>query len=111
MQSQLKYDDKTGVILTQDNTSIKDIESKVLRYKNLQYQQKVIEAEMAIIKKDIIDKCFKNNEEYFDSNNVLCATYKSQIRIFLDQTKLKNEMPNIYDEFSTLKEIKVLLIK
>lgn len=111
MQSQQKYDIQTGLVLVSDNSSHKDIDSKIARYKQLQYQAKVIEAEMALIKKDIISECFDSDDCYYDSNGFLAATYKSQIRISLDQTKLKKEDPNTFDKYSDMKEIKVLLIK
>jgi predicted phage-related endonuclease len=86
-------------------------EQLIERYKDLQVQQKHLEAEMSSIKKQLIAEYLTNTDTLTGAHGILLATYKEQIRIAFDTTRFKQEHAKMYDDYCEPKAVRTFLVK
>ena len=68
-----------------------NIEGKLVHMKNLTEQIKVLQAELTMLKTEVIRDYFVNNEEYKTARGLLLASYKKQIQNQFQQSKFKED--------------------
>ena len=88
-------------------------EQKLLRMQELDKQIKVLDAELQMLKKQVIEEYFvaNNSDSYRTSRGLELATYKSQERNVFNQSKFKCDHNDIFSMYSEVKSISVFLLK
>lgn len=101
-------------LVMQDN-SLLIVEAKMAsacdRYNEIKKQIEVLEAEKSMLRKQMIEDCFASNDTFMTRKGLVLATYKGQIRQQFKSAEFKKVHPELYDDFSELVELKVLLVK
>jgi hypothetical protein len=90
---------------------VKSIESNLFRMKELSDSIKSLQAEYDMLKKEVIDGYFCNNDTFMTSKGLVLATYKEQIRTQFLTTEFKKAKPELYEQFCDLKSVKTFLLK
>lgn len=101
-----------ATLIENDNFSeeyLPDID--IITCKGLKKKIEALQHEYDLTKKRLVDSYFYLNQDYRDSKGNLMATYKSQIRQQFNNAGFKKDHPSMFDDYSDLKEIKVLLLK
>ena len=89
----------------------KAVENKLVRMKDLAQKLKVLEAEYNMLKGEVIEEHFSNNEEYKTEKGLVLATYKSQEQTQFQQSKFKADHFDIYSLYTEKKTINKFLLK
>ena len=79
-------------------------------YRDIDRQIKALSKEKDAVGNELKAGYFLNHDDYIHEGRLI-ATYKPQVRISLDQKRLKEERPEIYEEYQTLSEHRVFLLK
>lgn len=99
-------------LVTQDNRIIEaSIETNIDRCRRIKKEIEILQAEYDMLKKGMIEGYFASNDTYITSQGLVLATYKGQIRQQFKTVEFKKDHPEMYDNYSDLKEIKTFLIK
>ena len=93
---------------SKDIKDISKIDDILKEYESVSKQKKFIENKEKELKNNII--AFMGSNEIGNSNKY-SVSYKLQKRISVDTTKLKKELPEIYNKFSKQSETRVLKVK
>lgn len=78
------------------------LEQAISDYDYIGKQIKALEAQREGIKKSLITAYFADQDEYFDINGCLLATYKEYAREGLNGKLIKIEQPIIYQQYLTI---------
>jgi hypothetical protein len=87
------------------------VEKKLKRMQLLSKHMKELEAEYKLLKDEVIEEYFVDNEEYKNAKGLLLASYKMSTRTQFRTTEFKEQYGELYDEFCELKEVKTFLLK
>lgn len=88
-----------------------EIINNISLMKHLKEQIKDTQDKYDFLKEKTINQYFIDHPEFHTREGILVATYKPQIRIFLNQAKLKKDKPDLYETYSDVKEVYTFLIK
>ncbi len=91
---------ENGLPISSEDSRIIGIESRIDRISQVKYQIKVLQAEEAALKKNLIDEHFYCNDEYIDSNNVVLATYKEELYTIFKTELFKKDEASLYAKYS-----------
>jgi hypothetical protein len=98
--------------LEQDNTvKIFNIETNIIKCKDLKHQIQILEAEYEKTKQKLITEHFHFFDEFIGREGLTMATYKEQMRTQFMQTEFKKDHIKLYEEYSVKIPMKVFLIK
>ena len=86
-------------------------ETKLIRMRELADSIKILEAELTMIKQELISTHFVNNEEYKTTKGLLLATYKPQVQTQFQQSRFKTDHNDIYQMYCEEKTIFKFLLK
>jgi len=81
-----------------------EIETKLSKYRELQLIMKSMQMELDHIKKDLIGSYFAHHDSYTSSKGMLLATYKASYPITFNQGAFKTENPDIFEQYTEVKE-------
>lgn len=87
------------------------IENNLKKMKVLAQQIKELQAEYDMLKADVINNWFVNNETYQTEKGLVLATYKLQERIVFNQSKFKTDHADYYLMYSDSKPCHTFLLK
>lgn len=81
------------------------VESKLIRMKDLDTQIKILEAELKMLKTEVINDYFVTNSSYQTSKGLILATYISFSQKQFQQSQFKKDNQNLYDLYTEEKTI------
>lgn len=88
-------------------TVAEEIVKKIIEFnkakKEMEYQEK-------LLKQGLMEAMQEIGKEHFSINGLSATIRKGSIRTTLDSTRLKNECPDIYQEYSKTSETKPSLV-
>jgi predicted phage-related endonuclease len=87
------------------------LEQAISDYDYLNKQIKALEKEKEAIKDNLVKSYFADQDEYFDINGCLLATYKEYAREGLNGKLIKVEQPVIYQQYLTITAYKRFEVK
>lgn len=102
---------KLHVINENGLTASQEVESLITQFKSLKHEEKIIQAKLETLKKQLIKDYFIHSDTIVTDYGLVLGTYKSQIRIQFDTTRFKYDNADLYDSYCEPKEIKTLIIK
>jgi predicted phage-related endonuclease len=79
-------------------------------YRDLDRQIKALEKKKKEIGDELKAGYFLSNTDYVVEGRLI-ATYREEIQVRLDQTRFKEELPEVFKEYQTLVPIKKFLLK
>lgn len=85
----------------------KEMEANIFIYERLQCEIKKASDSLEIIKKLLIDDLGDDNEKQYGLTRIY---WQVQNRNTFDSNKFKSAYPNLYEDFKTEKEVKILKI-
>jgi len=88
-------------ILTQPSN---EIETKLSKYRELQLIMKSMQMELDSIKKDLVGSYFAHHDSYTNSSGMLLATYKASYPVTFNQGIFKSENPDLFEQYTEIKE-------
>ena len=91
-------------------TQLEITRDQIEKYRDLDRQIKALEKEKEAIGKELKSGFFLSNTD-FTYNDRLLATYRPELRVTLDQAKLKADYQAIYEECCKISEIRVMRLK
>ncbi len=87
------------------------VENKLSRMKELQQSIKVLSAELDMLKSQVIESYFVDHEEFKTTKGLLLASYKAVEMNIFNQSKFKEDHPDISKLYTEMKLSQRFLLK
>lgn len=91
--------------------TVATVEDKLQRMKQLSSEMDALEAEYNMLKKEVIDEHFIQNDTYMTAKGLVLATYKASERMQFNSSQFKKDHEDIYAMYSEKKLVYTFNLK